>query len=173
MKRNRNRPGELIFPAIAIIASFIYLWEVRDISNPDMNLILVTPLAWAVILISAYTAITSYVSSRRVKELETASPLSQESEPSRPELESDTQEESLKSQLSSRGTRRSLAWIGCFIIYILLLDTIGFLFATPIFIAGIMLILNVRSIIQLVAVPIVTAAAFHVLFVELLGVRLP
>ena len=58
-------------------------------------------------------------------------------------------------------------------LYILLLDVIGYLIATPLLIIGIMWVVNVRNTKKLLSTSIVTTIVLFLIFGVVLGVRLP
>lgn len=176
--------GGYAFPALTIIVTGVYLWDVRDISDPDLNLLLVNPLAWGTILVSLYLAATHYISRRRERRAHPATVYHNGSEvqPSS-EDEASTPPEPITSEGETSTppdpTHRKFvwvkpaAWIGLFVLYILIVESVGFLFVTPFFLAAMMLILDVRSVVKILAVSLLTTAFFYIVFDLLLNVGLP
>lgn len=169
--------GGYAFPALTIIATGAYLWDVRDISNPELNLLLVTPLAWGTILVALYLAATNYISWRRERRAHPATVYHNGSEvqPSS-EDEAATPPEPITSEGETSTPPnwvKPAAWIGLFVLYILIVESVGFLFVTPFFLAAMMLILDVRSIVKILAVSLLTTAFFYIAFDLLLNVGLP
>jgi putative tricarboxylic transport membrane protein len=68
--------------------------------------------------------------------------------------------------------RAMTTWAGCFI-YVALLPALGFLLATPVFIASLMVLLGIRRPPKVLAVSILATAILFLLFGEALNIRVP
>jgi putative tricarboxylic transport membrane protein len=70
-------------------------------------------------------------------------------------------------------TLRSMAVWAVLFGYVLLLKPLGFLILTPPLLAGLLWIMRVRRWVVLIAISVFSTVALYLLFVTLLGVRLP
>ena len=68
--------------------------------------------------------------------------------------------------------RAMTTWFGCFV-YVSLLPTLGFLLATPVFIASLMVLLGIRRPPKVLAVSVFATVLLFLLFGEALNIRVP
>lgn len=68
---------------------------------------------------------------------------------------------------------RTVLMVGAGIGYALALDPLGFVLSTVVFMVVGMLIMGIRSVVRLVAVPLIVAVSVYYLFTAALGVYLP
>ena len=166
----RRRYGELIVPLMILALTAAYLWDVRGIARPELNLLLVRPLALLVIALALFIIVKAVVPRRMrqgnrrdiagdgegaVTSRESASVLSEEPLPGSP------------------FDRLAVVWLVLFVTYLVALSFIDFRFVTPAYLTALMLFLGVRSWIVVAVTVVGVTSGIFLIFDLLLGVGLP
>lgn len=147
-----------IIVATAILAfALFYLFDISDLKNPQDKL-LVNPVIWIIVILYP---IIIWQEWRTFKEEQPK------------EEKTDSQNDENSSETTTRMTKRIFLFMLTTFVYLLLIDFVGFIITTVLYIPILMWILGTKSKKVLIILPIVTTIALYILFDLLLEIPLP
>jgi hypothetical protein len=150
----KDNMGEAIFPLIVIICTSLYVYDVYDIRQPSLNLLLVRPTI-VIIFLLAIILIWTQVFKLKVK------------------VKKETEENSKKEEKNVQITWRPFIYTLVFLIYLVFLPLFGFLITTVLFVLSILFLMSERNWKKLLIISIIVSGVVYLVFTILLGVPLP
>ena len=143
--------SSLIVPGIFWVIALVYIYESRNLWEKDAMLL----VRWCVVAMAIATVFSLY------KDLEIK------------KIEDKEVEVTKKAPLFSEKSLKLIVFIAATSIYVYLMTVIGFIFATLLYIAGIMYFLGERKPIVIVLVPLGTTTFIYLMFDAWLKISLP
>lgn len=151
----------LILPTGILLLVTFYFLEVQGLED-TRNGVLINPIFWIMVILYPLILWQEW---KKFKH--------QTSETDELKSELEKIEESVDSDEDARMTKKLLAYIIGIGIYLLLVDHIGFVIMTLIFLPTMMWIMGTKSKKILIITPIVVVLIIYFVFIEALGIRFP
>lgn len=147
----KYRKGELLVPLVMFGYATYYYIEVRGLSKPETNLLLIGPIYWMMAI-----AVVSYFIASYIKYTRANKPHSQE-----------------KSDSEVTDKKGTVAFLGLTCAYVFSIAWLGFVFSSWLYMLLLLVAFSVKSKAVLLSLPLLTALFIYGTFDVWLGIPLP
>lgn len=152
-----------IIVATAILAfALLYLYEIADLKNAQDKL-LVNPVIWIIVILYPIIIWQEWRTFKKNKQEETEGKIDANNE----------EEPDGSSETSAKLTKKIFFFMLSTFVYLLLMDSLGFMITTVLYMPFLMWNLGTKSKTVLIILPIVTTIVLYFLFNLLLDIPLP